>query len=92
MSHHLPCKAGTVTELAAHTAISGIFVTLGKAWFSFTLSHKGAAWRSHPREGPYRVDGEFRWLKGNYSCLSPSFVLLWPYVLELGNTGDFNYL
>lgn len=23
MSHHLPCKAGTVTELADHTAISG---------------------------------------------------------------------
>ena len=41
MSHHLPCKAGAVTELADRTTISGIVATLGKAWFSFTLSHKG---------------------------------------------------
>lgn len=40
MSHHLPCKAGTVTELADLTAISGAVVILSKAGFSFTLSQK----------------------------------------------------
>ena len=40
MSHHLPCKADTNTELADRTAISGAVVILSKAGFFFTLSHK----------------------------------------------------
>lgn len=39
MSHHLPCKAGTVTELADRTTISGIVQQ--SLVFFFTLSVKG---------------------------------------------------
>lgn len=91
MFYYFFCKAGIVIELVVYIVILGIFVIFGKVWFFFIFSYKGVVWRSYFREGLYRVDGEFRWLKGNYFCLSFFFVLLWFYVLELGNIGDFNY-
>lgn len=56
MSHHLPWKAGTVTESSDHTAISGIIVTLGKTWFSLSSHIKG--W---PEERPQGKSIQGRW-------------------------------
>lgn len=73
MSHHLPCKAGTVTELADLTAISGVVVIPSKA--GFTLSQK-CRLEKLPQEGPYRADGTFGWLKATSNALSSSSVSL----------------
>lgn len=52
-SHHLPCKVGTVTELADYTAITRIAVTSEKPGFLYALTYK-ADWRHRSREGVYR--------------------------------------
>lgn len=73
MSHHLPCKAGTVTELADRTTILGIVVTLSKACFSFTLSHKG--WLEKRPQG--------RSIQGRWRVWIVERQLLMPWALPL---------
>lgn len=73
VSHHLPCKAGTVTELADRTSIPGIAATLGQVWVSVMFSHKRQPGEATP--GKVHTDGECGWLKGSYSCLEQ---LLYP--------------
>lgn len=89
-SHHLLCKAGTVTELADHTTVPGIAAALGKACFSCTLPPRGQTGEATP--GKVATGGEYGWLRGTDSCLGASSVSLWLCVPGTGNTGEFTCL
>lgn len=67
-SHHLPCKVGTVTELADYTAITRIAVTSQSLDFFYALTHKAY------REGAYRWGV---WMVERQLLMSSATLLCW---------------